>query len=363
MPDISFAMIPMYKNYTKYQEFIKKVHDQGFKTEEDYDSNVNEVFYNDGKDFISALNIAETFEETIKNMSRIPIEPPYVRVVLNEFHFEGFRAVISLEALNNFLVQEKELKKEDKDFSFDLLMVLNVCTLLFDCRVILSFYHHIFLYLQVPGNLTDMNFLVKINMGGDDSLHSNPNLAGSTTLTMSPDKFQVYQLDFELKTLFRKCDDVARITPCIKKFFKNQFGSNYQNQSVALYEEHFFLYEGEEAIFKKAGCQLPCQQTIYKMNEYLNFKMKYFPSEDFKAIRSAFPNSENSPIILISHRKSDYIIQHKEVLEYDLSRIISEVGGIVGIFLGLSFWSIYLDFIAPIFPFIKAKLNNSALHN
>ena len=129
-------MIPMYKNYTKYQEFIKKVHEQGFKTEEDYNANVNEAFYNDGKDFISAVNIAETFEKTIKNMSRIPVEPPYVRVVLNEFHFEGFRAVVSLEALKNFLVQEKELKKEDKDFSFDLMMVLNVSTLLFNCGVI-----------------------------------------------------------------------------------------------------------------------------------------------------------------------------------------------------------------------------------
>ena len=65
MPDISFAMIPMYKNYAKYQEFIKKAHNQGFKTEEDYNSNVNEVFYNDGKDFISAVNMAETFEKNI----------------------------------------------------------------------------------------------------------------------------------------------------------------------------------------------------------------------------------------------------------------------------------------------------------
>ena len=135
MPDISFAMIPMYKNYAKYQEFIKKVHDQGFKNEEEYNSNVNEVFYNEAKNFISALNIAETFEKSIKNMSRIPIEPPYVRVVLNEFHFEGFRAVVSLKAMKNFLVQEKELTKDDKDFSFDLLMVLNVSTLLFNCGI------------------------------------------------------------------------------------------------------------------------------------------------------------------------------------------------------------------------------------
>ena len=130
MPDISFAMIPMYKNYTKYQEFIKKAHNQEFKTEEDYNSNVNEVFYNAGKDFISAVNMAETFEKNLKNISRIPIEPPYIRVVLNEFHYEGFRAVVSLEAMKKFLVQEKALNEDDKDFSFDLLMVLNVSSLL-----------------------------------------------------------------------------------------------------------------------------------------------------------------------------------------------------------------------------------------
>ena len=130
---------------------------------------------------------------------------------------------------------------------------------------------------------------------------------------------------------------------------------------MALYDEHLLLYEGEEGILQRTGCHQPCQQTIYKMNEYLNFKIKYFASEQIKDIRSAFPNSENLPLILISHRKSDYIIQYKEVLEYDLSRIISEVGGIVGIFLGVSFWSIYLDFIAPIFTFLKTKLNNSAL--
>ena len=205
---------------------------------------------------------------------------------------------------------------------------------------------------------------MKLNMEGDDSLHSNPNLAGSSTLTVLPYRAQVYQLEFQLKTLITECDHVAtRITKCIKKYFNGKYGKDYQNQNAALYDEHLTLYEGKGAIFKKTGCQQPCQQTIYSMNEFLKFKMKYFPSEDFKKVKYGFPNSEALPIILISHKKADTIVQLEEVPEYDLSRLISEVGGIVGIFLGLSFWSIYLDFIAPIFTFIRGKLNNSALDN
>ena len=52
-------------------------------------------------------------------------------------------------------------------------------------------------------------------------------------------------------------------------------------------------------------------------------------------------------MIVIDYFQKETIIKVEELPRYTVISFISDVGGILGIFLGVSFWSIY-DFVAPI---------------
>ena len=92
---------------------------------EDLNAMENETFYTNPRDFILALNMAEYYPNMIKNLTRIPVAP-YVRTVLNDFIYNGYVAVVSLEAIKNYLIAEKEVNPNDKDFTFELMIFLNV---------------------------------------------------------------------------------------------------------------------------------------------------------------------------------------------------------------------------------------------
>ena len=120
--------MPFVKNFSQYKLFISKLHSGGFEQEQQFDASIQELFYSEPKDFILGFNMAETYEATASNLSRIPIEPPYVRTVLNDFLYNGYIGVISLEAIRQFLIREGEIDINMMDFKFDLMVALNVGT-------------------------------------------------------------------------------------------------------------------------------------------------------------------------------------------------------------------------------------------
>ena len=101
-----------------------------FKNESQYTSMESDTFNTNPKDFILAMNMAESWARTVKNISRIPIEPPFVRTILNDYTYNGYIAVISLEEIRKLLVKEYEISNQEKDFTFELMIFLNVshCT-------------------------------------------------------------------------------------------------------------------------------------------------------------------------------------------------------------------------------------------
>ena len=70
--------------------------------------------------------MATSFAFAAKNFSRIPIEPPYVRTVLNDYLYNGYIGVISLEAIRKLLVKEGDIEVTNMDFTFDFAIFLNV---------------------------------------------------------------------------------------------------------------------------------------------------------------------------------------------------------------------------------------------
>ena len=60
-------------------------------------------------------------------------------------------------------------------------------------------------------------------------------------------------------------------------------------------------------------------------------------------------NDTISPILVIKHIKRPKVHKKVEVLAYYPNQFLSEAGGILGIFLGISVWSIYERVLRPIF--------------
>ena len=105
---------------------MDRVQSNKFENEQEYDSYAREALYSNPKDFFLALNMAKDYQTAVRNLSRIPIEPPFVRVVLNDYMYNGYIGVISLEAIRQFLIKEGDIESDMKDFDFDLIVSLNV---------------------------------------------------------------------------------------------------------------------------------------------------------------------------------------------------------------------------------------------
>ena len=117
---------PIHKNESKYQDFLKNIQNGSFINEGDFNAQVDDIFFNQPEDFILAMNIATTYEEVVKDVTRIPIGPPYVKIVLSDYIFNGYCAVVSYDSLNKFLIKQGEANANENDFTFYHIIYFNV---------------------------------------------------------------------------------------------------------------------------------------------------------------------------------------------------------------------------------------------
>ena len=64
-------------------------------------------------------------------------------------------------------------------------------------------------------------------------------------------------------------------------------------------------------------------------------------------------NDSTSPVLVIKHLKRKNIPKKMEVLAYDSDDFLSDVGGLMGIFLGASLWSSYEKIVRPTVEKVK----------
>ena len=128
-PSFSVCKYPFYKNSAKYQEFLQRNLQNDFETETEFNALVDEAFYNKPEDFFHGFNIAPTYDDVVNNSVRIPLADPYVRIVLLDYLYNGFCAIVSYEALNQFIVDQGEVDANEQDFNFYNVFFLNVMVL------------------------------------------------------------------------------------------------------------------------------------------------------------------------------------------------------------------------------------------
>ena len=118
--------MPRDKNDEKYQAFMEKAQDESFENQETFEKLKEEIFYVDTKEVIYGVTIAKSYLGAVNRATEIKIEPPYVTSLLVDYNYMGYCASISFESLKSYLINKGELKSNQIDSSFIVILFLKV---------------------------------------------------------------------------------------------------------------------------------------------------------------------------------------------------------------------------------------------
>ena len=105
--------------------------------------------------------------------------------------------------------------------------------------------------------------------------------------------------------------------------------------------------KGKIYMKKALGCSSPCITTNYKTKQVGVFlKEQAFTDGTDKILESS--GSNRSSLLVVNYNHQPMIQSVDETPKMTLIGFISNAGGILGIFLGISFWSMYECAIVPI---------------
>ena len=101
------------------------------------------------------------------------------------------------------------------------------------------------------------------------------------------------------------------------------------------HENAEMLGEGEEYISGHTGCHVPCDQNVYKVNVAYTTSMKDYPTF-FNMSKEAFNQGTYLVIKKFKNEEEHLVNVLEEVYAYSANTFVSDVGGILGLFLGFS---------------------------
>ena len=176
-----------------------------------------------------------------------------------------------------------------------------------------------------------------------------------------PASYNIQILDFELKKKLRKCNpSIDRMTPCVMKNYDRLYGNDF-NQIVKKYINLTnAVFSGIEQLEELTGCQEPCNSVEYHITNYIEYHKTTARDDTTKILSEIGQNT--SSVIIISHLQKRAVQKVEEFLKYTLITFISDVGGILGIFLGFSFWSIHSTIVVPLMKKVFNTSSRAANH-
>ena len=155
------------------------------------------------------------------------------------------------------------------------------------------------------------------------------------------------QVDFSLGENIKNCNKTAtQLTPCILQSFEEKHGSSVMKQFIKSRDLAMTRMKGLNKLSKESGCKIPCKNTWYNPREFISFPTSHIRDESLKVL-----NENDEPfgsILVVSHVEQDRFPARAEMYAYTFYKFICDIGGISGVFLGISFWTIYEAVIAPL---------------
>ena len=90
----------------------------------------------------------------------------------------------------------------------------------------------------------------------------------------------------------------------------------------------------------------PCNNIQYVPNLVQTIASKNMLDQSKEILNES--GSKFSSLFILAHSPQMTILQYEEINSYTFITFLSDVGGIMGVFLGISIWSLYSIFVAPV---------------
>ena len=134
------------------------------------------------------------------------------------------------------------------------------------------------------------------------------------------------------------------MTPCLDEVYDNLFGSDFNDKLKRKLNLTGSALQGIDTLTELTGCKQPCHSIKYRVKKMASIKLEN--NRDLRG--SHLLDSNSSSLIYVIHVPRPTIKQLEEIKRYTAISFISDVGGICGVFLGISFWSIYQILLLPL---------------
>ena len=143
------------------------------------------------------------------------------------------------------------------------------------------------------------------------------------------------------------------MTPCIEKYYDQNFGRGYNDMVHRIYNFTHKSYEGKHSLEWMTGCQQPCATIEYSPIFVVSMHKDHIRDQTLELFED-----EADGIIFFNHIPQEEIIKITEVPRYTTIGFISDTGGIIGVFLGLSFWSLHTLLLRPIIEKLEKAVSS-----
>ena len=132
------------------------------------------------------------------------------------------------------------------------------------------------------------------------------------------------------------------------------FGNDFNHYFLKESNATNLKFDGYQSLYALTKCLRPCQKVEYQLTQVFRDRIENSMDESVNFGKKFGDNS--SSILIFYHNPKEDIKKIEEVPKYTAISFISDVGGILGVFLGVSFWSIHNSVIEPFISILENKI-------
>ena len=109
-----------------------------------------ESIFTKPEEFVKAINIAPNYETLLEEdkIHRMPVGPPYTRMILSDLETVGFCVAISFKAMRQYIIDLGYADESEIDFDYYVLVQINVRYSVTNTFSLLSIYLYLFIGRQ-----------------------------------------------------------------------------------------------------------------------------------------------------------------------------------------------------------------------
>jgi hypothetical protein len=350
MPAIGICRTPAVKNESAYRHFMSM--SKNINDDIELKQILDQTYFTTPEETVINLAVAKNYINAVGRPTEIKVGPPFVKTIFVDPAYSGFCVTIPTSELIKYLVAKGEVAETEKDFDLAVVVWLKVTNLL------LSFFElqdSSITFFSQGSDHDNGGFFVRLHRENDNVTVGNDNIQPATSTTVPYSSVTALTLDYSLKKKIRNCDSSnALLTKCMMSYIDKLYGSGPANFTAKFFDLAQMKFNGPSRLYQRTGCRVPCEIMEFKTKVFALFHREYLLDPARHVLDAQ--NDTSSSILIINHVKADRISVIKEVPQYTTLTFIGDAGGIVGIFLGVSFLSIYEDLIGPLIERIQAVI-------